>query len=214
MDTQKLRRIHTQNADELCKRIEEASGKEVQDILNKAQKEKEKLLSEAQGHASSRGKEILKAAQKDIEKIKERIFSKVNIEKKKLFMGEKAGSADAVLKNVRDLADKFRKDDGYRQFLEKAIIEGVKVIDTDAVDIVYSELDEKLMSDNFIQAVQKACHDKFHKNISLRFIKSDFKDIGVLVQSGDARLMYDNRFSARLKRMYDDIYMALLKESV
>jgi vacuolar-type H+-ATPase subunit E/Vma4 len=92
-------------------------------------------------------------------------------------------------------------------------MEGVRVIDTDAVDIVYSELDEKLMSDNFMQAVQKACHDTFNRDVSLRFIKSDFKDIGVIVQSGDARLMYDTRFSARLKRLHDDIYMALLKES-
>ena len=47
----------------------------------------------------------------------------------------------------------------------------------------------------------------------VEFKKSDFSEIGVIVQSQDGRLLFDNRFSARLKRAYDEIYMKLLKEA-
>ncbi|MDP2923179.1 MAG: hypothetical protein Q8O30_05595, partial [Candidatus Omnitrophota bacterium] len=87
------------------------------------------------------------------------------------------------------------------------------VIDEQKVDIFYSFLDEGIFSDVFIKDIQEACRKKFRKDISLTFQKNDFKDIGVLANSADKRLMYDNRFLLRLKRMYDDIYMQLLKEA-
>jgi vacuolar-type H+-ATPase subunit E/Vma4 len=48
---------------------------------------------------------------------------------------------------------------------------------------------------------------------SLKFNKADFSDLGVIVNSIDGRIMYDNRFLARLERVKEEVYMELLKES-
>jgi len=76
---------------------------------------------------------------------------------------------------------------------------------------LYSSKDSSIIDNVFIKDVEEKSTAEF-KKISLEFKKSDFGDIGVIVQARSGRRIYDNRFSARLKRAHDEIYMSLLKE--
>jgi V/A-type H+-transporting ATPase subunit E len=166
-------------------------------MLTNAKKEKAKILEEAKIEAENKKKEILKKNEIEIEKMKQKIFSTLNLEKKKMFLEEKGKLIETILEKVRGIAIEFRQSTGYKQFLEKAIAEGIEVVGEEEVEVLYSELDEKIIKDI--------------KNSRAQFKKSEFKDIGVIVQSKDSRLVFDNTFSARFKRLYDDIYMSLLR---
>ena len=191
-----------EDAGEICRKIIEDATSQADSMLTSAEKEKSKILEEANHEAENKKKEALKKNDIEIEKMKQKIFSTLNLEKKKLFLEEKSRFIETVLEKVREIAAEFRQNQGYKTFLEKAISEGVEVIGEKEVDILYSGLDEKIIKGDFIKNIN---------GIALEFKKSDFKDIGVIIQSKDSRLIYDNTFSARFKRLYDDIYMDLLK---
>jgi len=197
MDKAFYSKVRIEDAEEICKRIIEDATSQADSLLESAKKERSKILGEANEEAESRKKEILKKGEIDTEKMKQKIFSTLNLEKKKLFLEEKSRFIESILEKVKVMAAEFRKDPGYKQFLEKAILEGIKVVAEKEVEVLYSTLDEKIIKDINIANV--------------RFKKSDFKDIGIIVQSNDSRLIFDNTFSARFKRMYEDIYMDLLK---
>jgi V/A-type H+-transporting ATPase subunit E len=202
MDKSLYSKAKIEDAGEICRKIIEDATAQAESILTNARKEKSKILEEANHEAENKKKEALKKNDIEIEKMKQKIFSTLNLEKKKLFLEEKSRFIETALEKVIEIAAEFRKDQGYKAFLEKAISEGIKVIGEGEVEVLYSGLDEEIIKDDFIKNIN---------GVELQFKKCDFKDIGVIMQSKDSRLIYDNTFSARFKRLYDDIYMDLLK---
>jgi len=202
MDKSLYSKIKIEDAGEICKRIVGDADSQASIILTNAKKEKSEILKEANQEAENKKKDILKKNEIEIEKMKQKIFSTLNLEKRKLFLEEKSRFIEVIIEKVKIMAMEFRKDPGYRNFLEKAISEGIEVVGTSEVDVLYSGLDEKIINENSIKNI---------KGAMLNFKRNDFKDIGVIMQSKDSGRIYDNTFSARLKRLYDEIYMDLLK---
>jgi vacuolar-type H+-ATPase subunit E/Vma4 len=96
----------------------------------------------------------------------------------------------------------------------QAIVEGMEVLDVNQGVVYYAAADEHIFNDGFMKKVSERLRRAMNRECSLTLNKSDFNDIGVIVNSPDGRMMYDNRFDARLSRMYEDIYMDLLKGAV
>jgi vacuolar-type H+-ATPase subunit E/Vma4 len=188
-----------ENAREICSMIMEESSEEARLILSKAEKEKNRVLSEASRKAEDSSKVILSDAEKEIERNRERIFSTVNMEKRKVRLETKSLFADDVIAAVKREAENFRSSGDYVKFLREAVLEGLKVIGSKRAQVFYSRLDEEAIAQI--------------SDLSVEFKKSDFVDIGVMVQSEDNRLLFDNTFSAKLRRVHDEIYSKLLKEA-
>jgi vacuolar-type H+-ATPase subunit E/Vma4 len=202
-----------ENADAICQKILEESDYQSSDIVARAQKEAGRILSEAKDDTEKKKDTILKQLDIDLIKIKEKVFSTLNIEKKKIELKEKTEFIGQILNNVRQKAESFRSASGYRNFLKSATVEGVGIIDKEEIDVFYSGIDEKVFSGEFIAEIQNACRDKYNRNFSLQFKRYDSSDVGILLQSRDGNLIFDNTFLARFKRKYEEIYMELLKSS-
>jgi vacuolar-type H+-ATPase subunit E/Vma4 len=190
-------KINSENAEEICSRIREESAEEAEFLLGKAHKERERILLEASGEARAQARAILLAAEKEVAGKREKIFSTVTMEKRRVDLEAKSLFIADVIAAVKREAENFRGGGDYVKFLREAILEGIKIVDDKKPQVFYSHLDEGLISRL--------------KDLPADFKKSDFGEIGVMVQSQDGRLLFDNRFSARLKRAYDEIYMKLLK---
>jgi vacuolar-type H+-ATPase subunit E/Vma4 len=191
----------TENIDEICAKIKKEADAEVAFILNKARKEEEKILAEARADADQRKNDLIFNLEQELGKIRDRIFSTLNLEKKKIILEEKNRLVEEVFALVRQKAVSFRKEKGYADFLRQAIAEGIKVIGTEKAVVLFSALDEKLVN------------EQVKGKLAYTFKKEEFTDIGVIVQSADGRLVYNNRFEARFKRAYDELYMRLLREA-
>lgn len=202
MDKTLYSKVKIEDAEEIRKRIIEDALSQANTMLAAAEKEKSEILKETNNDAENKKRDILKKNEIEIEKMKQKIFSTLNLEKKKLFLEEKSRFIETILEKAREMAVEFRKDPGYKKFLEKAISEGVEIVGAGEVEVLYSAFDEKMIKDDFVKNI---------KGTALEFKKSDFKDIGVIVRSKDSRLIYDNTFSARFRRLYDEIYMDLLR---
>lgn len=201
MDDKKLPLVNMENVTEICAKIKKEADAEVSYILNKANKEAAKIIDESKKNAGQQKEEVIFSLEKELGKIRERIFSTLNLEKKRIVLEEKTKVVEQVIGQVRQIAARFRQEKGYAEFLKEAVLEGIKVIGTEKAVVLYSSLDEKLI------------HDQLKNKLAYTFQKGEFSDIGVIVQSSDGRLIYDNRFEARLKREYDDLYMRLLREA-
>lgn len=201
-----------ENSKTICAKVREEADDEVMDILGKARKEKERILEEAQKEVFEKKNAMLKEADNEIERIKERVYSNLHLENSRAVLEEKNKFAEEVLKKVNDEAQNFRSNGEYPVFLKKAVIEGLGIIDDAEIDVLYSSKDSFIIDNVFIKDVEAKITAEFKKKISIEFKKSDFGDIGVVVQARSGRRIYDNRFQARLKRAHDEIYMSLLKE--
>jgi len=200
------------NPEELCVKIRQEADAQCRDILEMARKEADKILSGAQKEAETQRARMLQDLDKELERTRERVFSTVNLGKKKILLEEKSFFVNQALETVKKLAEGLRESREYPAFFKRAILEGVGVVDVEQIDVFYSFLDEKLIGGD-IKEISAACRAKFNKDFAIDFKKDDFRDIGVVVKSRDGRLLYDNRFAARLQRDYDELYTSLLKES-
>jgi vacuolar-type H+-ATPase subunit E/Vma4 len=203
-----------ENADAICAKIQQDADAEVKQLLGRAQTEAQGILSQAQAAADAQKAALLRDLEKEIDKSKDRILSTLNLEKKRLVLEGKQKFVEKVIGEVRQKAARFRGDRAYGEFLAAGVLEGLRVLDVPNVAVYYAAADEHIFNNDFVKKLTDRCSAAMNRTCVLTFNKSDFKDLGVIINSVDGRMMYDNRFSARLERMYDDIYMELLKEAV
>jgi len=201
------------NEQALCARIRQDCDEEVLRISNAARAEVERILGAAENESKAGRAAMLLDLDKEMDKAKERMMSMLNLEKKKITLEGRQAFVDLVLAQVRRKTGEFRPGPEYRLFLSRAIVEGVKALEAPQAVVYHADQDAHLFNGQFLSAVTGECSKVLHTQCSLSVSKSDFKDLGVIVQTPDGRMMYDNRFAARMERMYEQIYMELLKEA-
>ncbi|HTY45879.1 MAG TPA: V-type ATP synthase subunit E family protein [Patescibacteria group bacterium] len=209
----KLIKQNLEHSEEICAKIRQEAERQCEMIASVARKEADRVVAEAKKEADAQIQELHKAARQQLEKTRERMFSTLNLEKKRVLLEGKGGFSVSVLEAVKKRAAAFRDSREYPAFLKKAILEGVGVVDAAQIEVAYSFLDEKIMNDDFVRDIRTAVRNAYNKEYTLDFRKDGFKDIGVMLQSHDGHFAYDNTFGSRLQRSYDDVYMWLLKES-
>jgi len=213
MNKELLNKKNLENADAICEKIRQDAEYETQNLLSDSRKKAEKILAVAKAEAEKKRLELEQETDKEVQRIKDRIFSTLNLEKKRLTLGEKDRFVEAIFEQVRKNAEEFRNSPEYKTFLEKAAIEGIRVIGQPDIEVFCSFLDEHILNDGFIKKIEGFCWDVLKQKCIVKSRKSDFKDLGIIINSQDGRMMFDNRFLSRLKRSHEDIYMELLKES-
>jgi vacuolar-type H+-ATPase subunit E/Vma4 len=213
MDKTILSQVNAENAEVICAKIREETDSEVNAILGRAQSQAQQILQEARAQAAQERETQMAILEKDLEKTREKAHSSLSLEKKRFTLEGKNTVVLSVLDLVKHTADDFRRSAGYGDFLQKAIVEGAQVIEQQDLEIRFSYKDERLFDEKFIAQVNAACAAVVSGGCSLRLRKEEFGDIGVIVSSQDGRMMFDNRFTARLERMYESIYMDLLREA-
>jgi vacuolar-type H+-ATPase subunit E/Vma4 len=205
--------VNTPNAQEIIAKIHQDAQAQGDELLSWAQKETAKIKGEGLLKAGQ-AKDILdKELEIELVQLRQKVFSTLNLEKRKIFLTEQSRFVENVLESVKKEAANFRANHDYRNFLLMMIAEAVPVIAELKIVILFSFNDEGIFSDeNFRRQAQDVCQKAVNNGCVCEFIKSDNKDIGIIAQSQDGRLIYDNTFTSRLKRMREDIYRELLKK--
>lgn len=202
-----------ENADAICARISQDAAMEAQKIAERAQSQAQQIVARAKEESAASTEAARRRVDREIEKDKDRLLSTLNLEKKRLILDGKQAFVDKVLAEVKAIAVRWRQDPGYEDFVIGAVLEGIRVLDVHQVVVYYAAADAHIFTEGFAKRLTDRCSAVLGQSCEVTFNKSDFSDPGVIINSRDGRMMYDNRFSARLERMYDDIYMELLKEA-
>ncbi|MDD5347588.1 MAG: V-type ATP synthase subunit E family protein [Candidatus Omnitrophica bacterium] len=214
MNDKKPGNLNSENAEVICARIRQEADREVEAVRVRAAADSDKVITRAREAALEKKSALLSGLARDIQKIKEKVLSSLALEKKRLVLAEKDKFVQTVLESIKREAEGYRRNDGYAQFLENAILEGLGVIEEPHIEVYYSSLDEGLLTEAFIKKIEVRCSQAAKRTVIVKLHRSDFTDIGVIVYSADGRMMYDNRFLTRLERAKADIERELLKGSL
>ncbi len=200
------------NFEEIRRQIQLDVAREAKEIIEQAKKEADEIIKKTNREIEKRKQEASIELDRQTAIIKQKILSGINLEKKKISLGEKNKLIEEIFSQIKLEAEVFRRSAEYSDFLKKTVAEAVKIIDSASLDVLYSPLDEKIVSAEFQKETVDFYRSKTGEDISLSFVKGDFKDIGFIIQSKDGKVIFENTFLARLRRAYDDIYMELLRK--
>ncbi|MDD5583603.1 MAG: V-type ATP synthase subunit E family protein [Candidatus Omnitrophica bacterium] len=204
--------IQEENAEVICRKIKDDVEREVNEIIAAARKEADVIRIAAENEVTKKKDDLLKNFHKESQALKEKIFSTVAIEKKRIILDEKNKFIEEVFAQIKEEAHAFRMRSEYIRFLTAAILDGALTVDAENIDVLYSSLDDKIITEDFKRDIEAQCRTQLNRAVTLQVHKSDFTDIGVIVQSHDGHCMCDNRFLARFALRREEFYMSLLRE--
>ena len=194
----------------LCREIQAQAENEASGILEQAEKEAEKIRKQAAQDAEKDQEKALEDARDQAAAIRKKLLSSVHLEVKKQTLNNREAIFDRMFKEVRKKLKDFRSRPEYVEFLKSCVIEGVMAIETDTILIRCSQIEKERLSPDEIQSIQKMLSDK-GRQCRLELADSGDDEGGVLVQSADGRMRFDNRFSARIRRMEHRLRLEVMK---
>lgn len=208
-----LGQINSENAQSICAKILEDADLESKSVIERAKVQAQTISEETKKIFANKKQILLAELEKDLEKSQDKVLSTLNLEKKRILLEARSKFVDSVFTIVKQKALDFRKDSRYPEFIFNSIIEGAQVIEESEIEIFYSYLDEHIFTNEFLDRLKAKILVVMGKSFNISLNKNDYKDLGVIINSKDGRLIFDNRFLSRLGRSYDQFYIELLKEA-
>ncbi|NQT24744.1 hypothetical protein HQ585_05275 [candidate division KSB1 bacterium] len=190
-----------QSSEVLRQEVEKQSQSEAAEILKQTEKEAQTLIKQAEAEVVKIRTEIMAKAEKQAEQIRKRILSGVHLEIKKMQLRNRETLLDEILLHVREKLDAFRSKPEYKSVLVQFILEGMNAIESDEVILVCGSKEAELLDDMTVKEILSQMEKETGRTIHAQIEKANEQDGGVLILSADRRIRFDNRFSARLRRM-------------
>jgi V/A-type H+-transporting ATPase subunit E len=190
----------------LCSEIKKEAQKEIDSILSEAKERFLQRLNNGKEESEQIYKQIISKAQVEAELSEKKILSEVTFQIKKIELEAKEEIINEALKCVDKKKKIFSASKRYAEVLKQFIIEGVLNLEESQVKITVNNADKKIVDKKFVSAVEKELDKKysFKTKINLN-TKETIDDLGVIVKSQNERIVFDNTFNTRMKRLDNSI---------
>jgi V/A-type H+-transporting ATPase subunit E len=195
----------------LRKEIRNQSDDEAASILEQAKKESDKILSDAEKEARKIKTELLKKAELQANGIRKRILSGVHVEIKRQNLRAREELISKVFQMVAKRLDAFRQSDTYIVFIRKMVKEGVLALDADEFRILHGNVEKQRLTKKILSEMEKELSIETGRKVKLVLSDQVLPEGGVVLISSDERMLFDNRFSARMERMEDEMRLVVMK---
>jgi V/A-type H+-transporting ATPase subunit E len=175
---------------------------QAQDLLREAQREVEGLRQRAEEDAELIRREILETARLETSMDKQRRIAAARLEIHRHLLARRekhiADVFDTALKQLQEL----RHTKAYRNALRRLTAEAAAALAGGELRVSANREDLALLDDVFLEQISQGLKPKttLTRGEILREI-----DGGVIVETPDGRIRYDNTFSGRLERMRGDL---------
>lgn len=202
------------SAQNLCVKIKEDAAAQAAQTVDAAKVRAQQMIAQAQEAADREYADILSAAKVEAVILEKRLLSTIGLETRRITLAAREQVVDLVFTRIKERGAQFRLTSEYRDYLKTLAIEGIVIIDCDQIELVAAVSDKAAVNEQFLQEVSRVIKDKYAKEVGLTLVVEDGdNDIGILVRSKGQRIIYDNRFAARLGRAREEIRTAILKEA-
>ncbi|MDZ7859140.1 MAG: V-type ATP synthase subunit E family protein [Candidatus Krumholzibacteriota bacterium] len=195
--------VDNQSVDEICSRIRKDGEREVNSILDKAEKTASEIIEKAEEEKDRIIKEIIAEAEQKGETERRRELSGVQIEIKRAKLKIREDVIANVMEKVKESLEKVREESSYPVILKDMIVEGIKALDGKSFFVLVDGRDFHIMKKEVIPAVRAELKGEL-ENVEIRELEEDSLG-GVKVGVPGGNVVYDNRFEARMYRLRDDI---------
>ena len=195
----------------LQKEIESQSTREAEEILGQAEREANRILENARRDAEKIRAEMLRKAEVQAEGIRRKILSSVHLEVKNQALRTREDLLTKIFQEVMKKLDAFRRTMGYDEYLKKLVIEGVLALDTDKIRILTGDIEKKRLSDATLAQIKREVKKQTGRAVSLSVADQVLPESGVVMVSADERMLFDNRFYTRMRRLQNVLRLEAIK---
>jgi vacuolar-type H+-ATPase subunit E/Vma4 len=199
----------TGDATPFVEEIQKQTDEEVDKVLSRAKRTAESRLDESGKRVHEETEQILEAARDRAELERRRILSDLSLEMKKITLKARGELVEDVLGQVRARIERTRGTPEYRDMLKALIVEGIRALDRDEVQVAVSGPDAAMANEAFLGEVAAECGRPVR---IARHVELDDKAMGAVVRAADGSVLFDNTIEARMERMTDDLQLIVSRE--
>ena len=194
----------------IVKTIAQDASQEAAAIIAKAQESAQQQLEQAKKDAENTQSQISRQTQEDIQKIEKKIFSRLNLETKKIILNSREQVVQRVIKRLYEELMLLRKSPAYKKILQKLIIEAACILHEKELIIIINKEDAGCISAQCINECVEQLEQQHHLFVSLSVSQTTFHTkTGIIAQRKDSRLQYDNTFEEKILRYNDEIRLRI-----
>lgn len=170
-------------------------------ILKRAERDARKITETATNEAAAAAERVLELARQRAERTAQNILATVDIEARRLLLAAQEAELDKLFEAARQrLAAREGYD--YPAVLAALAAQAIRAMGADPVVLELAEADRALATDAWLADVRR----RVGRDVAIAISQdSSGIDGGVVVRSADGRLVYDNSFSARLRRLRPEL---------
>jgi vacuolar-type H+-ATPase subunit E/Vma4 len=202
-----------QQASEILGReIQTQSEAEAKAILSEAEKDAKAVIEKARTEAQAIQTEIMKKAEIQAEMLRRKIVSGLHLEIKKQELLQREEAIEAVFAAAAAKLETFRAAPAYDPLLSAMLVEGTLAVDSDSCRVLPGDVERKRLTPKLLDEAGKKIKTVKGKTVSWVIDPETLPEAGLVVTSGDGRTRFDNRLSARLKRMREPMRLAAIRE--
>lgn len=207
----KSREEQNSSSDVLRREIQDQSKKEVAELVERAEREAKQILDRARAEAEKVRADILKKAETQADAVRKRILSGVHLDVKRQNLRTREELISRLFQAVEERLNRFRETKACVASLKKLAIEGVLALDAETIRILSGNVERELLTKKMLSEVEKEVHQQTGREVKL--VRSDqvLPEGGVVLVSSDERMLFDNRFSARMKRIQHRMRLEIVK---
>lgn len=170
-------------------------------IRKRAEREAKKLVTAAVQEAEADREKVLAAASRRAERAARGILATIEQEARRGLLAAREAELDKLFQAaLRRLAD--RKGYDYPAAVAGLAAEAIRVMGAESVVLELAEADQAMATPEWLAEVRR----RVGGDVSLAVAERPAPiDGGVVVRSADGRLLYDNSFAARLRRLRPEL---------
>ncbi len=189
----------------LCRAVAEEARREEERILSEAGSEAERVVAEARERAEKHYAEEMLSQRSKVHAEARRVTDSAELQARRGLMAFRERIVREVFDALRERLKKLRSEPAYADSVMSGLREGIGRLPGKDFVAELNERDEVLFKDRIEQlAVELSIRIETRPSPSL--------EGGVRVTTGDMRLLYDNSFSARLRRNEHAIRQEIWRE--
>ena len=198
---------------EFCQRIEGESQGQIGDIIRRAEEERKNLIDKAKKEAQGAKEKIISQARLESQKKEKDILSALRLKESQMLLEAQEGIIQKAFERLKVRLDALRKSKEYSRIIEDFIKEAALTLNSDKLLILVSAQDAGIFSSGYLAGIKEDLSKRINKPISLE-VKKDphINDGGVIISAASGRVIFDNTFSARLKRLKEELRRIIWKE--
>ena len=182
-------------------KIIEDAGREASSILDQARQRREDKLAVARREADRAREEAVAQARAQAERDRKRRLAGAAGEARNILMLAREQAVDGVFARVRERAEALRDEKEYRDDLAGLVVEAARAVDRPEMEVVLSPRDAQALGAEIAGRAARARDG--NPPLPSRIVVSGggADEAGALVRAEGGRVVFDNTFSARLRRL-------------
>jgi vacuolar-type H+-ATPase subunit E/Vma4 len=202
--------VQQNSSDVIIKEIREQCRSEIATIEEQTAADLASRQKEIDGEVSRIQEALLKDAEIQAMGIRRKILSGLHLEIKKQAMNTREVLISRILEMLGKKITEFRKGQEYGPWLEKAVLQGVQVLEGDEVRILAPEIERKWLNQGTLARIEKGLKSQ-GRTVRLTLDSEVPTGEGVVLFSNDGRTCFDSRFQASAERLRDRMRLMIIK---